>query len=440
MSTTRTRRFSKAAFFKSVGYEPHPGQLEIHNSKAPRRVVACGVRWGKTMCAAMESLAAAMEPRERCVGWCVAPTYELSERVFNQIVMTAASHLRHRIVTLREHDRKLVLRNMGGGLSEIRGKTADNPTSLLGEGLDFLVMDEASRLKPSIWESHLSQRLIDRKGWALLISTPRGKGYFYDLWRRGQPGGDPEFESWNQASSKNPLLDAAAIEEERERLPDRVFQQEYMASFLEGNGSVFSNVRDLATVEWQAPDPNEWYVAGLDLAKISDYSVLIIMNSKWEVVFVDRFNRMDWNTQVARIRGHCDRYKHARVLVDSTGAGEPVFESLRYNGLYADEYPLTARSKADLINNLVLRMEQRSIKLPRADLCPELIEELEAFQYSVTDQGNIKSGAPHGVHDDMVIALALAVWHLRRLPQPFLFRDLTDADLRRMGVIRVRHF
>ena len=71
-------------------------------------------------------------------------------------------------------------------MSEVRGKTADNPVSLLGEGLDWLIVDEAARMKPMIWESHLSQRLIDKRGWALLISTPRGKGWFFDLFRRGQ--------------------------------------------------------------------------------------------------------------------------------------------------------------------------------------------------------------------------------------------------------------
>src|SRR5262245_20655867 len=107
------RRLDKKKLFEDLGYEPHPGQLAIHESTAPRRVVACGVRWGKSMCAAMEAIAAAMEPRERSIGWICAPTYDLSERVFNQAVVVAAEHLRHHIVTLKEHDRRLVLRNMG---------------------------------------------------------------------------------------------------------------------------------------------------------------------------------------------------------------------------------------------------------------------------------------------------------------------------------------
>src|SRR5690606_18508086 len=153
-----------------------------------------------------EGLAAALEPSKRSVGWVVAPTYDLADRVFREIQVVVFERLRHRVVLMKEHERRLVLRNMAGGLSEIRGKSADNPVSLLGEGLDWVVVDEAARLKPHIWESHLSQRLVDKHGWALLITTPRGKGYLYDLYRRGQ-GDDPDFASWNSPSWENPHLD-----------------------------------------------------------------------------------------------------------------------------------------------------------------------------------------------------------------------------------------
>src|SRR6266850_3352865 len=115
MATKTPARLDKEVLFKDMGYEPHPGQLEVHRSAKKRRVLACGVRWGKSWAAAAEGLAAAMEPRERSIGWVVAPTLDLAERVFNQIVLVAASHLRHRIVTLKEHERRLVLLNLGGG-------------------------------------------------------------------------------------------------------------------------------------------------------------------------------------------------------------------------------------------------------------------------------------------------------------------------------------
>jgi len=361
----------------------------------------------------MEAIAAAMQPTDRSIGWIVAPTYDLSERVFNQIVVTVAEHLRHRLVTLKEHERRIVLRNMGGGLSEIRGKSADNPVSLLGEGLDFVILDEAARMKPLIWENHLSQRLIDKQGWAVLISTPRGKGYFYELFRRGQ-GADPDYQSWNSPSWTNPLLSREQIEEERNRLPERVFRQEYAAEFLEGSGAVFRNIRECATRSFSEPERDVRYYAGLDLAKVEDYTVLTIIDKKRNVVFFDRFHRLDWAIQIARIKATCDRFNKARLLIDSTGAGEPILESLQAAGCRVEGYSFTQASKAALINNLSVLLEMKKVGLPRPELCPDLLDELEAFEYSVSDSGNVRTGAPSGTHDDAVMGLALAVWQRRR--------------------------
>ncbi|MHC4946471.1 MAG: phage terminase large subunit family protein [Planctomycetota bacterium] len=412
-----SKRLNRRAFFRDLGYEPHPGQEEIHSSRANRRIVACGVRWGKTLCAAMEGLVAAMEPKKRSIGWVVAPTYELADKVFRELVIITAEHLRHHIITMKESAHRLVLRNMAGGISEIRGKSADNPVGLLGEGLDWLICDEASRLKPAIWEGYLSQRLIDKKGWALLISTPKGKGYFYDLFRRGQ-GNDDEYQSWNSPSWLNPYLDRALIEQERSRLPDRVFKQEYGGEFLEGSGAVFRNVRDRATGDWKEPEPKTKYYAGLDLAKVEDYTVLVILNKDREVVFVDRFHRLDWNLQVNRIKAAADKYNRATIYCDSTGAGEPVYENLKRAGCEVRPYAFTAKSKSALIDNLALLLEQEKITLPKPDLWPDGIDELESFQYSVTDTGNVWTGAPSSYHDDCVVALALAAWHLRLRHRP----------------------
>ncbi len=99
--STKPLQLNKQAFFRDLGYRPHQGQREIHVSPASRRIVACGVRWGKTLCAAMEGLVAAMEPKARSFGWVVAPTYDLSDKVFREIVIFVTQRLRHRIVSLK---------------------------------------------------------------------------------------------------------------------------------------------------------------------------------------------------------------------------------------------------------------------------------------------------------------------------------------------------
>ena len=225
-------RLDKQALFRRVRYEPHPGQLQVHTSTAQRRVLACGVRWGKSRCAAMEGVAALMAPAEESLGWVVAPTFDLCGRVFNHIQRVVHEHFRHRIVGEDPRDHSLSVRNLGGGVSVVKARSADNPVGLLGEALDYVIVDEAARLKREVWEGYLSQRLIDRAGWALLLSTPVGDDWFFRAYRQGQGRRpDPAYETWNSPSWDNPHLEREVIDEERERLPDEVFKREYGAEF-----------------------------------------------------------------------------------------------------------------------------------------------------------------------------------------------------------------
>jgi len=232
MTKAPRQRLDKPALFEAVRYKPHAGQMLVHRSKAPRRVLACGVRWGKTLCAAMEAVAALLQPSEETLGWTVAPTLELSELVFKRVVATMEAHFKARIKFCSPRERRLVVVNFSGGLSELRGKSADAPDSLLGEGLDFLIVDEAARMKAEVWEGHLSQRLIDKKGWALLISTPGDRGWFWRVFRRGLKNRDAAFESWTSASWENPYLSRELIEEDRRRLPKGTFESQYGGEFL----------------------------------------------------------------------------------------------------------------------------------------------------------------------------------------------------------------
>jgi hypothetical protein len=192
---------------------------------------------------------------------------------------------------------------------------------------------------------------------------------------------------------------------------------------------VFRNVRDCTAAEFEEPVPGTVYFGGLDLARTEDYTVLVIVDRDARVVCVDRFTRLDWAIQVNRVRATAKRYNNARLLVDSTGSGEPVFENLRRAGCYVEGYPFTAKSKSDLVTNLSLMLENRRLVLPKPELWPEGIEELEAFEYTATDSGGVRMEAPYGMHDDCVIALALAAWKVRTPyvpPQIHTFRSVDE--------------
>ena len=228
----KTTRLSKPALFEAIGYQPHAGQLLVHRSSAQRRVLACGVRWGKSTCATAEVVAALLAPRREALGWVVAPTYDLSHLIYDRVCRIFERRFPHRIKTLSQRQQSLTVVNLAGGRSVLEAKSADNPASLLGEALDFVVVDEAAQLKAGVWNEHLSQRLVDRRGWALLLSTPNGRNWFSKLHRRGQRQRDADFESWNRPSWENPALDRVLIEAERARLGEESFLSQYGAEFV----------------------------------------------------------------------------------------------------------------------------------------------------------------------------------------------------------------
>lgn len=226
----KTLRLDKPALFGMLGYQPHPGQLEVHESPAKRRIMACGARWGKSRCAAMEAVAALMAPCERSRGWVVAPTLDLANRIFGEIEIVVRQHLPHRVESIR--GRRIALRNLSGGVSEVYAKSADKPVTLLGEALDWLVLDEAARVKEEVWTKFLSPRLVDRDGWLLMLSTPNGCNWFRKHFRLGENGRDPRYAVWNSPSSDNPFIDAGVIEAERARLKPDDFAEQYLAHFI----------------------------------------------------------------------------------------------------------------------------------------------------------------------------------------------------------------
>jgi len=194
-------------------------------------VLACGTRFGKSTIGVYECVAALLEPRDHALGWVVAPTYELTKRIFDQVLAILNQRFAHRVLSFDARNHSVIVANLGGGRSELRARSADKPAGLLGESLTFLVVDESAKLRDDVWDLHLAPRLIDQRGWALLISTPGGNNWFFRAFRRGQKRRDPEYESWALPTTDNPHVPADMIEAERKRLAPEEFAQQYLAQF-----------------------------------------------------------------------------------------------------------------------------------------------------------------------------------------------------------------
>src|SRR5262249_10530908 len=66
-----------------------------------------------------------------------------------------------------------------------------------GRKYHFVVMDEAALFDSGdVWHGAIRPLLTDYEGGALFCSTPKGRGWFWQLYHMGQDPQNPEWQSW----------------------------------------------------------------------------------------------------------------------------------------------------------------------------------------------------------------------------------------------------
>lgn len=106
---------------------------------------------------------------------------------------------------------------------------ADNPDSLRGIYLDGVVLDEYGDCRPSLWGEVVLPTLLDRKGWAVFIGTPKGKNHFYHVVKRAEK--EPGWHSLVLKASDSGLLDDEALSEARAEMTNDQYEQEMECNF-----------------------------------------------------------------------------------------------------------------------------------------------------------------------------------------------------------------
>ena len=235
----------KEKWFNFMDYKPHYGQSKLHfpeKDTARFFVMVCGRRFGKTTASAMEATFYASQPNKRI--WLVGLSYDKADLMFREIWKKMV--IGHPNDIDRASEKERYIRFKWGTVVE--AKSADNPDSLVGEGLDLLIIDEAAKVKRKIWDMYLSPTLSDRKGKGIFITTPEGFNWIYDLYLLGQEDDlweSHQAPSWdNHFAFPNGKSDQFLLE--RKRNMDReVYDQEYGAKFTSFAGRVYPFEREL---------------------------------------------------------------------------------------------------------------------------------------------------------------------------------------------------
>ena len=285
-----------------------------------------------------------------------------------------------------------------------------------GVGIDFVVLDEAAFMPQEVWTACIRPALTDRNGGALIISTPAGRNWFFHVFQHGVDPLAEDWQSWNFPTAHNPRIDPGEIADALAITPKRQFSEEYQAKFIEGSGTVFRDIKEAATAAYRGgPQPGHTYVMGVDFGRYQDFTALVVIDSTEQAVAcVDRFNEENWGTQRNRIAALAKRWNVTSILAEANAMGEPNIEALWNQGLPIQSFTTTPHNKPNLIEMLSAAIENRELRLLPD---PVLMAELEAYTQRERKSGGYTIyAAPTGVHDDTVIALALA-WRLTATPR-----------------------
>ena len=382
-----------------------PWQQEVFADATRFKVVAAGRRCGKSRLAATTLLIEGLRCPPGSAVLYVAPTNGQARQIIWNVLLELgkeviqASHINNQDITL-----------INGAVIYVRG--ADRPDTLRGVSLTYAVLDEVADIKPEAWEQVIRASLSDKKGRALFIGTPKGRNFFYDLYKLGQNEQDTDWKSWHFTTQDNPLIDPDEIASAKKTLSSFSFKQEYLASFDNAGSDLFKE-------EWikygEEPDYGSYFVA-VDLAgfeevakqaanakkRLDETAIAIVKvteDGKWFVKEI-LHGRWDIRETAAKILMTMRDYRPMAVGIERGALKNAVLpylsDLMRKNHVYSHIVDLTHgnRKKADrIVWSLQGRFEHGRIILNSEENWDDFTDQLLMFP-------------AQGVHDDLPDALS----------------------------------
>jgi hypothetical protein len=404
-------------------YTPTSYQKEMHESRAKNKVLEWARRRGKSRSALFELLDTYQNALSIPVpgsvvppfnAWIVPPTYPQASQAWTELLAFVPHAWRSRD-PLQDSMTMYLNGNANRPWGQISVISAHNPDALQTAGLDFLWVTEAQeisdlafqRLRPMLISPH-------RLGRAIWEGIPAlyNAHWWWKMCDFAQITENSDYFYSHGTAYENPFLTPEQIEEiETDRIlfPDAAWRRMYLAERSESAG-FFRNIQPCTAGDLlPGPLPGSRYVAGLDLGRKHDATVLWIVDKQTRVaVYHDRWDMGDdWSVQLAGVVSACQSWGVEALIPDATGMGGDMFtQFLMEAGLPVEEYIFTESTRMEMLNALAVAMERETVHFPYEE---HLNRELRAFQFVRHGTGKPRPDHPSGEHDDEIFALGMAL-------------------------------
>lgn len=385
-------------------YSTHP-RNKWFVIKAKRQV-------GKSICLEGLLIAASLK-KPGSFSLFVSPVMQQARKVYNDVNRIAYSIIRS------ANGSNLELTFING--SVVKFGSAQQADSLRGftvKNSGLLVVDEAAFCSDDVFYQILVPTTNVFKSDIFIVSTPKFKrGFFYNLWIKGlEEGGKVISVDWNNYDTSK-FLPSETLELYRQEMPRLAFQSEFLAEFIDGEGSVFTdfkrcfgtyslqtNLDTVIGVDWGTGTGNDNTV--LTVGQLKDGKIGI----SEQVVFNDK-NAKETISEIVKL---CNRLKdrgiqNIEVVVEKNSIGN-VYGQLLIDALPESiqftYFNTSNRSKDRIVKQLITCFENDRIVLPNDQ---KLSTELALYQCTISSTGQPVYNAPSGQHDDRVMSLCFTV-------------------------------
>jgi phage terminase large subunit-like protein len=330
------------------------------------------------------------------IAW-VSPIYKQCKKVFDEMVLAFAD-----VNLINSNASELIIKLPNG--STIQFFSAERYDNIRGFTFDYLVCDEFAFMAEQAWSEVLRATVLVKGKKVLLISTPKGKNHFYNLFNLD--GTNHQYKSFKM-SSYDGLASKEEIDGARYTLPENVFKQEYLAEFVDNGSGVF---RDILINN--QPAGSGRYYAGIDLGRADDYTVITVLNERGQMVECQRYRHNTWDNICNNLLSVLNKWK-PKAFIEVNSIGDVIFEQLKNKYRDVEPFTTTSKTKNDAIEALQVAIQNKEFSSLDIDW---LRKEFDLFTYEYNHKTrSIKYSAPNGFHDDGVVSCAIAYQAFKNL-------------------------
>lgn len=309
---------------------PHSKQTEVIRSIARFKIIRAGRRSGKSTLEIEEMVFDAVSAKDRNIFY-IAPTQIQARKIIWEALKTRLNGLGE----INESRLEIRLPTADKGFSTIFVSGWENRENFRGLKAYKIVFDEVDTMKDFFigWQEIFRPTLTDTMGYATFIGTPKKENpNLRRLEKIAET--DIDYEAFHFTTADNPHIPKEEIEKAKQELDYDTFRQEYLAEYLDNQGSLFKYPALIDIFSNTIIKENAKYLL-VDIADDGSDKTIFSFWEGLEEYRREEFERLNTEGIIAKIREYASDQKipYSHIAVDAIGVGAGVASSSLLDGI-----------------------------------------------------------------------------------------------------------